>query len=305
MTQALARFAFRGPPHAVLLIVASELLALLFPPVGLIGAAVIALLSLRSGAASGFNALLLGAAALTLIFAAAGMPPAISFAAGVAQWVPVYVLALALRLSRDWTLTLQVGAGIGLLGVLALHLMFPDITESWRQLLKEYLEPVLLQSGKAAEETGPLLESLATRMTGLLWASVLLSSLMALMLGRQMQAALFNPGGFSAEFRELRTGLWPAALGLALIAASLVSDARILDDLLFVLGALYLVQGVAVVYALVVGAGAGRKWSTPAIVLAMLAVVMLLGPMMTLLSGLGLADTFADFRRRFLRRNTD
>ncbi len=305
ITQALARFAFRGLPQAVLLIVASELLALLFPPAGLIGAAIIALLTLRSGAIAGVNALLLGAVSLTVIFAIAGMPPVISFAAGIAQWSPVYLLALVLRISRSWSMTLQVSAIIGLLGVLALHLAFPDIEQSWRQLLNEYLRPVLAQSGKPGKDIEPLLASLAARMTGLLWASMLLSSLMALMLGRQMQAALFNPGGFAAEFRELRMGLWPAVLGLALIGGSFVSSAQLLDDLLFVLGALYLVQGVAVAYALVSQAGASGKWSTPAILLALLATVILLGPMMTLLSGLGLADAFADFRRRLLRRKTD
>ena len=291
----------RGLWQAALLVTGAELLTLIFPPVGLLGAAVVALLALRNGAIAGLNVVLLASAVLAVLFVAAGIPPAVSFVAGLVQWVPVLLLALMLRATTSWRTTLQAGLVVTLLGAVLVHWLYPDVTGMWRGLLEHYLKPVFEQAGRAQGDIGETLDSLASQMTGLLIASLLLSSLLALMLGRQMQAALYNPGGFRQEFLALRAGLWPAALGLLLIVWSLAGGPDVLDDLLIVLGAVYFLQGVAVVYALATGARSPLKWSIPVLVLVMVVSLVLLGPLITLLSGLGLADAFADFRRRFAR----
>ncbi len=290
----------RGLWQAALLVIATELLTLIFPPVGIIGAAVVALLALRNGAISGINVILLASAALAVLFVAAGVPPAVSFVAGLVQWTPVLLLALVLRVTRCWQVTLQAGLALTLLGAVLLHWLYPDISGLWRSLLERYLQPVLEQAGRHQGDIGAMLDSLASQLTGLLIASLLLSSLLALMLGRQMQAVLYNPGGFRQEFLALRAGLWPAVLGLLLIVWSLAGGPEVLDDLLVVLGAVYFLQGVAVVYALVT-ARSPMKWSVPVLVLVMVVSLVLLGPLITLLSGLGLADALADFRHRFAR----
>ncbi|MEZ5581549.1 MAG: hypothetical protein R3F37_01040 [Candidatus Competibacteraceae bacterium] len=57
-----------------------------------------------------------------------------------------------------------------------------------------------------------LLDYLAPMVVGLIFANGLASLLCGLLLGRWWQALLFNPGGFSREFHELRLDGKPPGL---------------------------------------------------------------------------------------------
>jgi hypothetical protein len=118
-------------------------------------------------------------------------------------------------------------------------------------------------------------------------------ALLSLLLGRYWQAALYNPGGFGGEFRELRlpTG---AVIAMALAAAALwwmgpdwrVWSAAAVMPLTIV--------GFALVHAYAARANKGVTWLT-----LMYVLWIVLDPVKWVWVGCVLVDAFADFRARW------
>ena len=121
------------------------------------------------------------------------------------------------------------------------------------------------------------------------WASLLLTG--ALLLARWWQATLYNPGGFSKEFYQLRLGRVLASLLVMLLGGSLLANQVLLANLAMVLGLMFIVQGIALVHALAARAGLARGW------LAAFYVIMVLF-LSQLLIVLAVIDAWVDFRTR-------
>lgn len=301
LAQRLASFTMKGLPQAVLAAVGFTVLAFVLPPFGLVSGAIVALVALRLGWTQASYTVLLSSLALGILMLVSGQAPIIGFAAGIAQWLPMALLGLLLRVEGNWTRTLQATLAVGLVIVVATQVLVPDISTLWQSLLDQYIKPLLQQQANLPLEqqqaVDQILATLAQRLTGFLVASLILSSLLSLMLARAMQASVFNPGGFGQEFRELRLGLWPTSLGLLLIAVDMVSEWSLPEELLLVLAVGFLLQGFAVVHGLVTK----LNWHKGILIGIYVACVVFLTPMLTLLSGLGMADAFADFRQRIKR----
>ena len=292
--KALAEFILQGLPQAILATVGFAVLALVLPPLGLISAAAVALVALRNGVTQGGYVVAISAVVLAVMMLLVQQPPTWGLLAGLLQWAPLLALGLLLRQTSSWTVTIQAALAVCLLVVLLVYAFVPDVPQLWRPLLQQYAKPALEQAGMPARQVDEALEYSAGMLTGLLTASLLLSSLLALMLARSMQAALFNPGGFSTEFQALRFGLWPAALGVALLLAMALSSATLPGELMAVVGVAFFLQGLAVIHGLVAQHGLQRGW----LVGLYIVLAIILSPMVMLLAGLGWVDALLDFRRR-------
>ena len=103
----------------------------------------------------------------------------------------------------------------------------------------------------------------ARLMTGLVIAVSVLGVLLSVLLGRWWQALLYNPGGFGKEFRALRLDRRVAfgTLGV-LLMVPLAGDAlgSLGIELMALAVVLYLLQGLAVIHAMVTGRGASLLW---------------------------------------------
>ncbi len=292
--KSLAQFVMRGLPQAVLAAVGFSIAALFLAPVGILSGAIIALVVLRVGLQQALFVTLFSALALGAVTASMGQGLWLGLGSGLIQWLPLLGLAVVLRVSSSWTLTLQVGMVASLLVLVVVYLLLPNQEAWWLSLLDEYLRPAL----EKMESQGPTLDdqlrAIARSLSGLLTAAVLLSSVVTLMLGRAMQAALYNPGGFAAEFQELRLGQWPALLAVTLIFLALLVASPLTMSLATVAAVVFLLQGFAVVHALV----KRRGWPKAVLVAMYVFLIVFLAPMVMSIAGLGLVDSFADFRRR-------
>ncbi|MGF1547605.1 MAG: DUF2232 domain-containing protein [Thiotrichales bacterium] len=295
IVQSLGKFILAGLPQAVLATVGFAVLALAFPPLSILSGTAIALVTLRFGHRQALLVMAAGAVLLALGGLLKGFPVWIGVVYAVVQWAPVVLLAALLRGTTSWTLTVQVAIAIGLVGVFLVHAMVPDVASFWEQRLSELLRPVLEQAGEASGEMSTRFSTIARHLTGVMFASTVLGGLVTLMLARSIQAQLFNPGGFRSEFHALRLGTWPALVAIAVSLLTLVGDHALPSDLALVLIAVFALQGLAVVHATVARQGLHRGWLIGVYAL----LVLLLWPMALLLSGLGIMDAFADFRRRF------
>lgn len=300
--QALATFVMRGRSPAALVAATAATLFWLFPPFLIIAGAVVALVTLRQGAAEG--ALLmalagLGAAGLTWLALDSPWP---MLRVLLPCWLPLWLLALVLRATVSLTRTLQVAALLGLLGVSGFYLLLGDPAAWWDGLLDRLQQDLttLAPVGQAADRAMldqllALLRSWAPFLPGQVVSAALLVVVLALLLGRWWQARLFNPGGFRPECHELRLGRPLAALTLALFGAAMLSGWPALANAVLVLGTLYTVQGVVLVHAILFKLQGSPAW--------LLLFYLLLIPLLSqLVMALGVADAWADFRARIRPR---
>lgn len=264
----------RGRFQAALIAIVSAAMPMFF----WLSAATVVLVTLRKGWVEGINLMLWACL------------PAVGWLVMVADPTPLLVivgamaLALVLRSSVSWVLTLIVGAGIGLLISWSMPLLVPQL------LTPEVLETLAPDVGAENREQSYLL--LGNLLAGFFGAAHLVVIVGSLMLGRWWQSELFNPGGFGDEFRQL---ILPPAVALPAVLVAqfggsihpvLVSWAPVIMVPLFFAG-IALAHGVVNL----------KKMSAQWLVLFYLLVLMV-GPYVALL------DSLMNFRRRIRNRNS-
>jgi hypothetical protein len=304
--RALASYVTKGFSQALLVTVGFAVLSLILPPLGLISGAALALVTLRMGghqgavvmlAATGFVG---GLAYLSL----GNLIPGVVFLLGM--WLPLWVLAQVLRASRSLPLTNMAAAGLGILAVLVAHLVMGDASAWWDQMLHKVFDPAM----EAGAGGGPLadkhavneaLAAIAQVMTGIMAAGFVINAIMCLYLARGWQAALYNPGGFRQEFHQLRLGR-SLGIGVLVLAGVYLLPSKGLSsmagDMLIVILSLYLIQGVALIHAIVAMRNMHIAWLVGMYVLVFFALPQL----MLVLAAVGYVDTWVDFRGRLERR---
>ncbi len=152
----------------------------------------------------------------------------------------------------------------------------------------------LKQTEQLQEETRVMLEQINLRQMVIegMGGMTALSAVAALMLARWLQARLYNPGGFQAEFHRLR--LAPAAtvaLLLGLLITRWQSEAAVMVPVLVLP---LLVAGLALFHGVV----ALRGRSNTPLVFFYLTLVLLAGPAFVVLIAAAITDSFVDFRKR-------
>lgn len=299
MMKGLASFILRGHSQSILVVVGTAVLALVLPPMSILSGAALALASLRNGSRYGLQVMLgatLFVAALAY-FSLGNVYFGLSFLGLL--WLPLWVLTIILREMRSLSLVHIVAGGLGTISVVLVHLLVGDVTLWWRELLLTIFEPAM-QSGapladRASVET--ILAEIAQVMTGIVAAAIVINALLCIYLARAWQAALFNPGGFSSEFRELRLGRGVALVSLGIIAVSLLplgTVSQLADEIMIVVLALYVLQGLALVHGII----AKRKMHVAWLVGVYLLAFFIMPQLVALIAVIGLIDSWLDFRHR-------
>ena len=184
--RALASFIMRGRVQATLVVVISAVLPLLF----WLSAAASSLVLLRRGFKDATTVIVGG------------------LLAGLAVWVmgdPITFLVIAgalalaamLRAEHPWSRVLLASAVFAVAFSLVLDLA---LAQTFDVLAKAFAEAMPKIEGQPVL-SGELIRPVLVASTAV---TVQLFSVLALMLARYWQAALYNPGGFGREFRELK-----------------------------------------------------------------------------------------------------
>jgi hypothetical protein len=156
------------------------------------------------------------------------------------------------------------------------------------------VEAGLFDQGQGTEAVAQL----APLMCGVVAAGFLLQLLFSLYVARWWQALLYNPGGFSAEFRQLRLHRMLGLLGVAVLAFWLIPGVALpmwLNCLGLVLVSVFLLQGLAVAHGVFGAMPGSQRWLVATYVL----LLLFLPQMATVLVTVGLLDVWIDFRGRF------
>jgi len=299
--KALAGFIVSGRFPAILAASLCGMLAFLLPPfstlTNYLGAAVVSLVTLRIGVSQGLLVLVAATVVTMLFYRFMGVPATTIAVTVMLLWVPCWLISGVLRRTVSLASAMLAAAALGVAALIAVYAVAGDPAPWWHEqllLIRSALEERgLLPQGASVDA---LLQDLSRLMTGLIIASLALGAVCSLLLGRWWQALLVNPGGLHSEFCSLR--FWQATgwvvLGLMIFSQFTrgpTSDMATQSVMIMLVP--YLFAGLAVLHGLVARQGRGKGW--------LIAVYVLLGIIpqtALLLAGLGLVDTWTDFRRR-------
>ena len=299
---AVARLADRSPTAAAA-VAASLLLAafVLVPFVGVLmvvpvtlSAATVAFVVLRRGERAASRAGLICFAMLLAVSLVAFRSALAIPLAALSSWLPPIAAAVVLARTASLALATLSALGLGMLAVAGFALVTGDPVAWWTAEIERVLGALgeAGQTGLDADAIAAAAAPAAFWMTGALGASIALSALVALFVARHWQAVIEKPGGFAAEFRALALGDAAALVTVALIAAAAVLGGPLLTGLAVVAATGFVLQGLAIVHALVARHGLPAFWLWA--IYALLVMVPYLWP---LLLALGLLDERVPLRR--------
>ena len=300
--KALAGFIVRGRYQAILSASLCGMLAFVLPPfstlTNYLGAAVVSLVTLRIGVSQGLLVMVAATVVTMLFYQFMGVPPATIAVTVLMLWVPCWLISLVLRRTVNLAGAMLAAAVLGLLSLVLIYVVAGDPAPWWYEhllLIRSTLEEAgLFPQGVSVDV---LLQDLSRLMTGVVVASLALGAVCGLLLGRWWQSLLVNPGGLHSEFCSLR---FPQSTGLMVLGLMIVSRfiqgpaSDMAAQGVLVMLVPYLFAGLATLHGLVAQQGRGKGW-----LITVYALLGVIPQTALLLSGLGLVDTWVDFRRRF------
>ncbi|MDG9876593.1 hypothetical protein N7592_25980 [Pseudomonas juntendi] len=280
--RALASFIMRGRMQATLVVVISAVLPLLF----WLSAAAGSLVLLRRGFRDATSVIVGG------------------LLAGLAVWVmgdPITFLVIAgalalaamLRAEHPWSRVLVASAVFAVAFSLVLDLA---LAQTFDMLAKAFAEAMPKIEGEPVL-SGELIRPVLVASTAV---TVQLFSVLALMLARYWQAALYNPGGFGREFRELKLPKQTMAVLVAvMVVAPFIGPQFIIlasaSSLVLVLA------GIALMHGLVAQGRLAGFWLVGMYVTLPL-IMQLIYPLLVVLA---IVDSLIDFRGRKSPKGND
>lgn len=277
--QALAQWVMRGPLQAGLAAVIAFALPFLF----WLGAAVVALVTLRLGPRPGLSIAfwaVLPAAAWLFV----GQDPA-----PLSVLLISLVMAVVLQATVSWERMLLGGALASLVIGELIPRLLPELTAQLVEVgvsLYQQMNPEM--AAELGEELEPMVRLMMIGTTGALH---FLMAIVATLLGRGWQARLFNPGGFQREFHDFRLS-GPVTLVMVMAFAPMLGANPALAALVF--GMPLVLAGLALVHGLVGRRNMGRFW-----LVVLYASVLVLGPsLLLMLMFVAILDSWLDFRAR-------
>jgi len=299
--KALAGFIVSGRYQAILAASLCGMLAFVLPPfstlTNYLGAAVVSLVTLRIGVSQGLLVMVAAMLVTVLFYQFMGVPPATIAVTVLMLWVPCWLISLVLRRTVSLAGAMLAAAVLGLVALALIYAVAGDPAPWWYEhlsLIRSTLEEAGLFPHDVSVDV--LLQDLSRLMTGVVVASLALGAVCSLLVGRWWQAMLVNPGGLHSEFCSLR---FPQSTGLMVLGLMVVTQfiqgpaSDMAAQGVLVMLVPYLFAGLAVLHGLVALHGRGKGW-----LIAVYALLGIIPQTALLLSGLGLVDTWVDFRRR-------
>jgi len=298
MLRGIAVFSMRGRWQAAIAIALLSLGALMLPPLSYLVSGVIALCTLRMGPKEGAKIVIATTVIFTLL---AGLLVGQFYISGLfllLNWLPIFGISLVLGYTRSLALSLLAAGGLGITLVLVTYMVLPEPALWWQEMIELFMATLVEQPGWQLDEseTQSLILNLSGMMTGLMAAGFSLNVMLGLLIGRAWQAKLYNPGGFASEFTELDLGK-PAAIVTTIFMVAAISpigeSLAILQDCLPVMLAVFALQGLSVIHAIVRRQQKHKFWLVAVYVL----LIVILPQMMVFLAMIGVLEQWFNFRR--------
>lgn len=287
-----------GRMQAAIFVAFSTLLSLLLPPLALFSNAAIGLITLRHGWQQGAIYALLGSVVLAIVSMTLKQDLISGLFSGLASYIPIVLIASILAISRSWDRTIQLVLLLSCIGVILFHIIYPEAESHWKPLLETF-KPALQQVYQLSDsEMDEYITQAAHWATGTFAAAFAIFGIVSLIIARNWQAALYNPGGFGEEFRQIRVGKQAAIALLILIAFAVLTGSQLPVELIMVGIAVFMFQGLSLAHSIVKQLNLRKTW----LVVLYGLMFLLLIQMIILLATFGIIDNFADFRQKLTKK---
>lgn len=212
-----------------------------------------------------------------------------------ALWVlgPPLALAVLMKRSASLGLCLQVAVLGGAVMVVLLHASLGDPEQFWAPFVRD-LAQEMQRRGLALDLEGEgLVETLARTLWGWVTVLTMLLAMCALFLARWWQSRDGQLGRFGAEFQQLRLGRVLGGAAALAIAASLLSERPLVDDLARLFMGALMVVGLAAAHRFKAEGRLNGAW-----LWAIYALLVLAAPVMVAaLAGWGFVDNWLRSQR--------
>lgn len=216
----------------------------------------------------------------------------VAVALALVYWLPAVALASVLLRYNSLALCLQLLALLGLAAVSVFWLAVANPAEWWLPWLEQNFAPLLIARGEGVN-LSVLMPGLARFMTGTLVTVWLLTMIGGLLIGRWWQGLLGDEAQLGGEFRQHRQGYILGAIAAIVFVVAGFTGLAWLQNLVIVLVAMFMLQGLALVHWMVRYKGLQRGWLIAAY------VVLPLGAPWSavMLAGVGFLDNWMNLRR--------
>ncbi|WIO74977.1 hypothetical protein QP938_03470 [Porticoccaceae bacterium LTM1] len=272
--RALAEFIMRGRLQAAVVAFVGNLLPFISP-------AAVGLVALRKGPLEGLLTLMWAVLPVVLMFSAE-VP--VELITSLAQLVILWFAADQLRRSQSWAMAILVVVGLSGLAGMVFNMTLPEgvLMEQIRQMFERFVvgQPADVQLDQAT-------------VLSVLVILTALATVISLVLARWWQAMLYNPGGFRAEFHQLRYSM---SVAFGLVGAILVCTVLEGNFLVWinVLALPLMIAGVSLVHWLV----AERNLGLQTLVLFYIGVMVIPILFIPMLVVIGFTDSMVNLRSR-------
>ena len=290
----LASFILKGPSQAALVAAAMAILGLAVPPAAWVSAAAIALVTLVNGPKNGLITTafsLLGAGVFAyLIFSS----PQVALVFVLLAWLPAWIIASILRQTVSLAYSLLVLTATGLLAVVMIYLLAPDVGEHWRESLDIMVAQLAQQSEDfTLTELRQTEDWIISFLPGLFVSSAVFGTMLSVFLARWWQAVLYHPGGFAEEFQSLNLGKFSALCAMAIMLMAMAIGNVFSIALVTVVSVLYSVQALSLLHAVIKIRQINGVW-----LFATYLMMFFIPQLLLLLILLSFADPWLDIRHR-------
>lgn len=284
--QAIATWLVARPLNGVLALAAT----LMLPAPQLSSGVIMVLLVLAQGPKLAASRALLAAAVLAVMSLLAGLslPAMIVLMAGT--WVPVMLLALTLVATRSLTLTLQISVIIAVVAMLLFQIVVTDPAAFWQPYL-DVMSEIVTRNGLQLDTSVLTPDVITISVVLALWLIVTAGLFLGYWLYRLMPVETDDFG----RFRDLDLGRVIAFTAALASLLAFVIDAAWLENIAFVLLAMFLMQGLSIMHWL-----RGEGILPVAALVAVYVLLPILQVLLVMVLALvGYGDAWFGFRRRF------
>lgn len=263
-------------------------MSLFLLPLSIFSGAAVALVALRKGLVKAFFVLAISALLVQISLMLSPAKPGFPFPVVFALWAPVLVGAWWLRYTESQSKALLAIGTVCALFVVAMYIAVGDVVAWWNEWI------LTAMPGVRDPSTGELGSDDTIRLANGFVAMLLgFGAMFTLLFARWMQATLFNPGGFVAEFVAIRLARM-VLVGILVVLIASSFNTQMMTDLFMVAIMVYFFTGIAVLHGIFVRRRLNRNWLVaPYLGLFFLPYILIPG-----LAILGVADSFFDFRSR-------
>lgn len=297
MLRKIGDFLLAQERNAIIVALVLILLPLLKIPLGSLAVIIVAFVTLARGPKAGFWVLVwIALPAISLLF----LQQIGGFDALLLYGVLAWAAATILRRYTSWSLVLEAGTLVGLVVIVALHIIVPDLQQWWVSVINDTIKELIKLNVWAlpADETKLLVNRMAPLATGVAAFRMLSWSLILTLLARWWFTAIYQPGTLRRELLSIRAGYTTIAVAAVVIVGSLFR-VNVFLDILPLLALPFAAAGLSLLHFL---ASKNRALLVPLILvyigflfLPLFAIIILT------LVVLGLTDSLANFRKRLLR----